>query len=78
MVDPTSQMNSALEKSVTLEAITRIADESERIITRLQSGSPLEEAGPSVQGKGYTITEVARMIGKTADGIRKAEKQGVE
>lgn len=73
----TTPQNSTIKNSVTLEAIGRIADESERIIEALKR-APVDEADDrqSPTGKTYTITEVGRMVGKTAVGIRKAEKQG--
>lgn len=77
MADDTAEFNSTFRNSVTLEAIGRIADESERIIARLQSFTDEnEDRVPQTVGRGYTITEVSRMIDMSAESIRKAEKQG--
>jgi len=69
-------LEAALRSSVTLEVITRIADASEQIISRLQQASFNEQADGSRQQRGYTITEAGRMVGKTSESIRNAEKQG--
>lgn len=74
--DPNAPLEVALRSSVTLEVITRIADASEQIISRLQQASYNEQADGSRQQRGYTITEAGRMVGKTAESIRNAEKQG--
>jgi len=76
MATPDSSTKTAFQNSVTLEAIGLIADESERIIARLQDVPNDEADRADSTGKKYTITEVARMLNKTADGIRKVEKQG--
>lgn len=77
MADDTPESTSTFRNSVTLEAIGRIADESERIIARLQSFTDEnEDRVPQTVGRGYTITEVSRMIDMSAESIRKAEKQG--
>lgn len=77
MAEDTAEFNSTFRNSVTLEAIGRIADESERIIARLQSFTDEnEDRVPQTVGRGYTITEVSRMIDMSAESIRKAEKQG--
>lgn len=76
MADQNPETTPTVRNSITLEAIGRIADESENIIARLQNNPIDEEAHLTANGRGYTITEAARMIGKTAESIRKAEKQG--
>ena len=77
MAEDTAEFNATFRNSVTLEAIGRIADESERIIARLQSFTDEnEDRVPQTVGRGYTITEVSRMIDMSAESIRKAEKQG--
>jgi len=76
MNDPQTKSMASVRKSITLEAIGRIADESERIIARLQSlPQELDPPGQNT-GRGYTITEVARMLNKSSESIRKAEKLG--
>ena len=76
MATKTSGTTTTAQSSVTVEAIGRIADASEEIIGRLQSSVYDDERRAEAVRKGYTITEVARMLNRTADGIRKAEKQG--
>lgn len=76
MADSNPEILPSVQNSITLEAIRRIADVSEDIISRLKSIPQEEDAHEAVSGRGYTITEVARMLGKTPETIRKAENQG--
>ncbi len=69
----------SISGGVTLEAVARIAEQSDRIIDQLQKlakANTDEEQNKTRLPKGYTISEVARRLNRTTEGIRKAEKQG--
>ena len=74
---PTTAADAADGPHTTLEEIGRLAATSEQIIRSLRDATVDEdEAGHAPQARRYTPTEVASMVGRTVDGIRKAEEAG--
>jgi len=72
-----SPPNTAVPASgVTLDAIQRMAEASDTLIARLRNVATETEARRDFTARGYTITEVAKLLNRTAEGIRKAEKAG--
>ena len=68
---------SATGPQTTLDEIARLASMSEQIIRSLRDATVDEdEAGHAPQARRYTPTEVAQMVGRSVDGIRKAERGG--
>ena len=69
--------SSVTENSMTLEAINKMATDTARVIDVLKQAPDFDSTEQQLlPSRTYTITEVSRMVGKTAEGIRKAEKQG--
>lgn len=68
------------ETNVSLEAIRSIATAADKIIEQLQSISHSEagddETVQPITRKNYSMAEAARMLGKTASGVRKAADAG--
>ena len=64
------------DHTVTIDTIGRIAQASERIIERLHAGPALDDDVEVVPARSYTITEVAKLIDRTPQGIRQAEASG--
>ena len=66
------------EHSVTLDTVRQIADASRNVVQRVrQAALEDDELDPRRRtGRGYKITEVAEMVGKTTEAIRKAEREG--
>ena len=62
--------------SVTVATISRLVANGDRVLDKLnelaRTEGDEERAGP----RGYTITEVSRLINLTPEAIRKAEKDG--
>ncbi len=65
-----------LSSSQTLESIGALATASERVIDGLRNAVFDEEGIDGPVARTYTISEVSRMINRTPEGIRKAEKAG--
>lgn len=73
---PSRRPSAAIDHTVTMDTIGRIAQASERIIERLHTGPALDDDVETVPARSYTITEVAKLLDRTPQGIRKAEASG--
>ena len=62
--------------SITVDALSRLSERAERVIKSFQDASISETGSSEREQRKYTITEAARMVGKTPEGIRNAEKNG--
>ena len=68
-------------QSVTLATVRQLADASRDVVQRVRDVSLSAEGpegldSPERTSRGYKITEVAAMIGKTTEAIRRAEREG--
>jgi len=63
-------------QSVTVATISRLVDNGDRVLDKLNEMARSEGEGDKGGPRGYTITEVSRMIDRTPEAIRRAEKDG--
>ena len=76
--DAPDRSRPASDQSATLDTIQQLAAASRDVVQRVREASLVDdELDPRHRsGRGYKITEVAEMVGKTTEAIRKAEREG--
>ena len=70
-----ASLRTALDQSVTLETVRQLAAASRNVIQEVRRLALVDDTiDPQHRAsRGYTITEVAKMVGRTTASIRKAE-----